>query len=311
MPAPRPPRYGPIRFGAASRRPSPRSAGPGSPTACGQSAGGSTARSACRMPGTGCRRPATSPTSSSPPRPRAAPAGAVTYVNELPFLDSDLYKWLEAIGWTLADPELTDDSATELRCTAVRGHRAARVGSQAGDGYLDSHFQVRFPGERFVQLPWGHELYCAGHLIQAAVAVHRATGEIELLEHRPPVRRSGRGVVRHRGRSGRRRLRPSRDRDRAGRALPRDRRVALSGPDRAVLHRPPRSRAARRRPGSGRSTCKITSRSATRQAVTGHAVRQLYLLAGVADVATETGEPALRGARRAAVVEMVPPPRPT
>ena len=50
------------------------------------------------------------------------------------------------------------------------------------DGYLDSHFQVRFPGERFVQLQWGHELYCAGHLIQAAVALHRTTGDSRLLE---------------------------------------------------------------------------------------------------------------------------------
>ena len=50
------------------------------------------------------------------------------------------------------------------------------------DGYLDSHFQVRFPGERFVQLHWGHELYCAGHLIQAAVALHRSTGDERLLD---------------------------------------------------------------------------------------------------------------------------------
>src|ERR1700712_959640 len=39
----------------------------------------------------------------------AAGLGTGSYVNDLPFLDSDLYKWIEAIGWTLADPELTEE----------------------------------------------------------------------------------------------------------------------------------------------------------------------------------------------------------
>ncbi|HEU5486630.1 MAG TPA: beta-L-arabinofuranosidase domain-containing protein, partial [Microlunatus sp.] len=104
-----------------------------------------------------------------------------TYVSNLPFLDSDLYKWLEAIGWTLADPELDTATAAELR---VRLTAAVDLltRAQAADGYLDSHFQVRFPGERFVQLAHGHELYCAGHLIQAAVAVHRSASDARLLE---------------------------------------------------------------------------------------------------------------------------------
>lgn len=102
------------------------------------------------------------------------------YVNDLPFLDSDLYKWLEAIGWTFGDPELEPEIAEELT-RRLRDTVAKLAAAQEPDGYLDSHFQVRFPGERFVQLGWGHELYCAGHLIQAAVAAHRTTGEQELL----------------------------------------------------------------------------------------------------------------------------------
>ena len=190
----------------------------------------------------GCRRQATSPTSSSPRRPRA-PTGE--YVNDLPFLDSDLYKWLEAIGWTLADPELPESTATELR-ERLSAAIALLRRVQAEDGYLDSHFQVRFPGERFVQLPWGHELYCAGHLIQAAVAVHRATGETELLEVARRFADLIVDLVRHWRGSGRRCLRPPRDRDRAGRALPGDRGVALPGAG-AVLHRPEGPRPARRR----------------------------------------------------------------
>jgi DUF1680 family protein len=80
------------------------------------------------------------------------------YVSDLPFLDSDLYKWLEAVAWTLDDPDLASAPAKLLRSrlTESEGLLAA---AQQDDGYLDSSFQVHFPGERFVQLPWGHELY--------------------------------------------------------------------------------------------------------------------------------------------------------
>ena len=274
------PPFVPVAHGADPRR------------AVGLSAGGSTARSACRTPGSGCRRPATSPTSSSRRRPRRQ-RPTRRYVNDLPFLDSDLYKWLEAIGWTLADPELAEATAAELRerlSAAVDLLR--RV--QAADGYLDSHFQVRFPGERFVQLPWGHELYCAGHLIQAAVAVHRAPATTRAARGRPPVRRPHRDVVRHRRRPGRRRLRPSRDRDRAGRAAPGDRRVALPGRG-AVLHRPPRPRPARR--GPVRPAVLPRSRPGPGRPGGGRSLRAPALPARRRGrPGAETGEPALREA---------------
>ena len=111
----------------------------------------------------------------------AAGRATGSYVNDLPFLDSDVYKWLEAVAWALADPVLDSSLADRLRQQLAETERLLRDAQQS-DGYLDSHFQVRFPGERFVQLPWGHELYCAGHLIQAAVALHRTTGDPGLLE---------------------------------------------------------------------------------------------------------------------------------
>ena len=111
----------------------------------------------------------------------AAGRATGSYVNDLPFLDSDVYKWLEAVAWALADPLLDSSLADRLRQQLAETERLLRDAQQS-DGYLDSHFQVRFPGERFVQLPWGHELYCAGHLIQAAVALHRSSGEPGLLE---------------------------------------------------------------------------------------------------------------------------------
>jgi len=92
------------------------------------------------------------------------------------FMDSDVYKWLEAAAYTLArrpDPELEKmaDSLIELIGQA-----------QGSDGYVDSYWQVVEPERRWQDLSFGHELYCAGHLIQAAVAYHRGTGNTRLLE---------------------------------------------------------------------------------------------------------------------------------
>ena len=92
------------------------------------------------------------------------------------FMDSDVYKWLEAAGW-----EHGREPDEEL-LGWIREVSAVVAAAQAEDGYLDSVQQVRGQGERYVDLPWSHEHYCAGHLFQAAVAVHRGTGETELLD---------------------------------------------------------------------------------------------------------------------------------
>ncbi|MFI5016067.1 MAG: glycoside hydrolase family 127 protein [Hyphomicrobiales bacterium] len=91
------------------------------------------------------------------------------------FLDSDVYKWLEAVCWELGrrrSPHLQAlaDDATALLAAA-----------QEADGYLNTYFQITTPGRRFHQLVTGHELYCAGHLIQAGVAAKRAIGSMALL----------------------------------------------------------------------------------------------------------------------------------
>jgi DUF1680 family protein len=92
------------------------------------------------------------------------------------FQDSDVYKWLEAVGYALAtrpDPELERkaDEAIDLIAAA-----------QQPDGYLNTYFTIREPGKRWTNLTDCHELYCAGHLIEAAVAYHRATGKRKLLD---------------------------------------------------------------------------------------------------------------------------------
>ncbi|MFF7981811.1 glycoside hydrolase family 127 protein [Streptomyces sp. NPDC007901] len=93
-----------------------------------------------------------------------------------PFVDTDVYKWLEAASWHLAQGEDEALAADVARIVALV------AAAQQPDGYLNTWFQLVKGGERYQDLRWGHELYCAGHLIQAAVAHHRSTGRPELLD---------------------------------------------------------------------------------------------------------------------------------
>ncbi|MDN5688323.1 MAG: glycoside hydrolase family 127 protein [Brachybacterium sp.] len=93
------------------------------------------------------------------------------------FQDSDVYKWLEAVA-----VELGREDDRDLRAMAqeVTGMIAS---AQQEDGYLNSVHTLRHPPEeRYTVLAWNHELYCYGHLIQAAVALARNAGETELLD---------------------------------------------------------------------------------------------------------------------------------
>jgi DUF1680 family protein len=91
------------------------------------------------------------------------------------FMDSDLYKTVEAASYALAterDPQL------EARLDDIIAKIAA---AQMPDGYLNTYFQVVEPGKRWTNLRDAHELYCAGHLFEAAVAHYQATGKKTLL----------------------------------------------------------------------------------------------------------------------------------
>lgn len=90
------------------------------------------------------------------------------------FQDSDAYKWLEALALELANGP---DAGIEALVDQTIPLLAA---AQQPDGYLNSHFTVAKPGGRWTDLEWAHELYCAGHLIEAAIAHRRATGREDL-----------------------------------------------------------------------------------------------------------------------------------
>ena len=91
------------------------------------------------------------------------------------FQDSDAYKWLEAASYVLA---VRDDPALEEKVDEVI---ALVSDAQWDDGYLNTYFSLLEPENRWTNLHMMHELYCAGHLIEAAVAHYRATGKETLL----------------------------------------------------------------------------------------------------------------------------------
>ena len=117
------------------------------------------------------------------------------------FSDSEVYKYLEASPGRSARPRRTT-SALEARFRAVVARVAA---AQEPDGYLNTKFGRPGQGPRWSDLEWGHELYCLGHLFQAAVARERTrpaptTGcSRRTARRRPGLRGVRRG--RHRSRS--------------------------------------------------------------------------------------------------------------
>ncbi len=92
------------------------------------------------------------------------------------FQDSDVAKWLEAVGFMLAqvdDPDLMEraDGVIELIGQA-----------QQPDGYLDTYHIINGLDKRFTNIAQNHEMYCAGHLIEAGVAYYLGTGKRKLLD---------------------------------------------------------------------------------------------------------------------------------
>lgn len=92
------------------------------------------------------------------------------------FQDTDVAKWLEAVALSLAshtdkDLENTADEVIDLIEAA-----------QQPDGYINTYFTIKEPEKRWSNLEEGHELYTAGHLMEAAVAYYNATGKRKFLD---------------------------------------------------------------------------------------------------------------------------------
>jgi len=199
----------------------------------------------------------------------------------LPFLDSDVYKWLEAVGWELgraADRELAAAADEVIAVVAA---------AQRPDGYLNSYVQVVGDGVPYQDLSWGHEFYCIAHLIQAAVAWHRALGDDRLLAI---AVRAADHIAAEFGPAGR----PGVD-GHPGIEMALVELTRVTGDQRYLMlaTRMLELRGHGLLPGAERFGATYwqdhrSVREAT--SVAGHAVRQLYLDCGAVDVAVELGD---------------------
>ncbi len=218
------------------------------------------------------------------------------------FWDSDVAKWIEAASYSLAthpDPRLE---------RLVNEVAALVASSQQPDGYLNVHFTVVEPEKRWTNLRDAHELYCAGHLMEAAVAYHQATGSRVLLDalcrYADLIRRTF-GPKKRTGYPGHEEI------ELALVKLYREtglrRYLKLSQYFLDERGKPPHfyDREARARgdaPESHRARSYDYNQShlpvrEQRDAV-GHSVRAMYLYSGMADVAAETGDASLLAACR-------------
>jgi DUF1680 family protein len=197
-----------------------------------------------------------------------------------PFLDSDVYKWLEAVGW-----ELGRAPDAELAATADEVI-AAVAAAQRPDGYLNTFVQVVAGGEPYRDMEWGHELYCFGHLVQAAVAWHRALGDDRLLEIAMRTADHAEAAL---GPAGRETVDGHPEIEMAlvelARSTGEQRYLEFA---RLLVERRGHGLLAQGRFGAPYWQDHETVRNAAE--VAGHSVRQLYLDAGAVDVAVETGD---------------------
>lgn len=92
------------------------------------------------------------------------------------FHDSDVYKVLEGVAYSLINHP---DKQLEARLDSIIDLIAR---SQQPDGYLNTWFTLKEPEERWKDIKIKHELYCAGHMFEAAVAHYHATGKRTFLD---------------------------------------------------------------------------------------------------------------------------------
>lgn len=196
------------------------------------------------------------------------------------FVDSEVYKLLEAMAWQLGAQH--DDDLAERYDRLVE--RVA--GAQDADGYLHTSFGRPWQRPRWSDMEWGHELYSMGHLLQAAVARLRTVGggrlvdvAVRLADHLVDVfETGGREAV-----CGHPEIEPALVE--LGRATGDHRYIDLA---RTFVERRGHDLLAPIEYGQEYFQDDVPVRDA--DVLRGHAVRALYLAAGAVDVAVETGD---------------------
>ncbi|NPV46476.1 MAG: glycoside hydrolase family 127 protein [Armatimonadetes bacterium] len=208
------------------------------------------------------------------------------------FWDSDVAKWIEAASYSLAthpDPELD---------TLLDEVIAKIAGAQQPDGYLNVYFTVVAPEQRWANLHVHHELYCAGHLMEAAVAHHQATGKRTLLDVMTRYADYidsvfGEGPGHRSGTCGHEEIELALVK--LYHATSEERYLRLSEFFLNQRGQKPSVFAHEFAPGESFDTSYCQDHLPVREQseVTGHAVRAMYLYSGMADVAGETGDEGL------------------
>lgn len=193
------------------------------------------------------------------------------------FNDSDVYKWVEAVAWTLAT---RPEPPLEQMMDVVIAEIAA---AQQPDGYLNTYFTFERAAERWSNLRDMHELYCAGHLIQAAIAHYRSTGSRCLLDVARRLANHICAVFRQPATCGHPEIEM---------ALVELMRVTA---DAQYLEQAQRFLDARGHGLIGGNVYHLDHQPFCQlEQLAGHAVRAMYLCAGAADIYAETGRPDLR-----------------
>ena len=189
------------------------------------------------------------------------------------FNDSDVYKVVEGAAHILASNR---DPAIETQLDQWIAKFAA---AQQADGYLNTYYTLVEPDKRWTDLPVMHELYCAGHLFEAAVAHYRSTGKSSLLDIATKFADYIDSVFGPGGKSG----------------TPGHQEIELAlvklyevTDEKRYLDLAAFFIDQRGQSGSDYSQDHVPVRQQSE--IVGHAVRAMYLYAGVADVARYTGD---------------------
>jgi DUF1680 family protein len=197
-----------------------------------------------------------------------------------PFADSEVYKLMEALAW---EHGRTGDPVPDA---ALRRLTARIAAAQDDDGYLNTCFGHGAQRPRWSDLEEGHELYCVGHLLQAAVARVRTVGEDLLVQ---VARRAADQVCAEFGPDGRDGIcgHPEIEVGLAelGRALDEPRYLAQAA---LFVERRGHGRLGPHPFGAGYFQDDVRVRDTT--VWHGHAVRALYLAAAAVDVAVDTAD---------------------
>jgi DUF1680 family protein len=220
------------------------------------------------------------------------------------FWDSDVAKWVEAACYDLSGSDLADPAAKRKK-RILREVVRKILSAQQGDGYLNTYFTLLKPKARWTNVRDHHELYCAGHLMEAAIAHFDAFEESSFLEAACRLadcidKHFGRGAGKRRGYPGHQEIEMALIRLYHTTGEKRYLNLAAffieeRGQKPSYFDQEARSREEDPREYRFDTNAYQQAHKPVReqQEAVGHAVRALYMYSAMADLARETADPTL------------------